>query len=164
LLEAGPEGDVASKALVTAVLSQKPDISRLFLRHGASADFDGGASILAAVTSKNAGILKHLVGNPHHKQLFAIITAVFEATLTLKNRSSKQDILEIILAARVRKDSLNKALVTLIRANQPDSPTINALLKYGASVYYNRNESLWRQSARILKSSDHFFNIPMTTR
>ncbi|KAG9237003.1 hypothetical protein BJ875DRAFT_191720 [Amylocarpus encephaloides] len=142
LLGAGPENDVMSKTLLAAVKLQKLDIVTLLLMHGASVDFECGAPVVASVISRNSNIVRMLVGNPTIKPSPATLDLGLAATLKLEQGPVKQEILGILLATGVRKSTLSQALVPLISGRQTDCLTIQLLLKYGASVYYNNNESL----------------------
>jgi ankyrin repeat protein len=142
LLAAGPEERVVSQTLLNAVEDQKTEVSRLLLKHGASTDFENGSSVVTAVTSTNALILKLLLGNSIRKPSVATVTTGFNAALRLRNGSPKQEILDIILNTGVKRDSRNNALLNFVKSDNPDCSTISTLLKHGASVYFNKNESL----------------------
>jgi ankyrin repeat protein len=142
LLQARPQGNSVSTALVKSVERQNESISELLLQNGASVDFDSGSSVMAALRYKNAKILKLLVGDRDRKPSITTLTSAFEAILATVDASQNQELLRIILDAGVRRNSLDIALLSLVKELSQDVDTMNTLLQYGASPHCNANEGL----------------------
>jgi hypothetical protein len=142
LLEANPDAETKDIALLMAVAAQHFKTVLLLLRSGASIDFDNGAALRSTVASANPQILQSLLQDCSKKPFPDTLKAVLEACLDLMKGARKQELLELILRAGVRVEFLSHALVELVRVKKPDCQSVEALLRYGASVYYNDNESL----------------------
>jgi hypothetical protein len=85
LLEASPAGDSAPAALVKAVHAGKNDLCNLMLQYNASANFDGGSAVVAAVKTQNMELLTSLVQNSDSPLSEESLEAAFEAALAVDN-------------------------------------------------------------------------------
>jgi hypothetical protein len=142
MLNTNPSNEVKDIALLMAVIAQQFKSASLLLQYGASVDHDNGAVLRAAIASTNPRILHLLLKKPMKKPLPDTFNSALGACLSIQNGSTKQELLEIILHAGVRIEFLSIALIGLVQVKQPDCPSVEALLRYGASVYYNENASL----------------------
>jgi hypothetical protein len=142
LLNANPDHETRGAALLMAVMAQQLKTALLLIQCGASVDFDNGAVLRSAVVSTNSPMLQLLLQDSSRKPSPDTLNSVLGVCLDLQNGPTKQELLEIILRAGVRTEFLSKALAELVRLKQSDCASVGALLRYGASVYYNDNESL----------------------
>jgi hypothetical protein len=143
LVGAGPPRDSCSKALVIAVRSQKEELCKVFLENGASPDFDGGASVAAAVSSENIGILELLVRGGYDTPSNASLATGFEAALSTSTSQSKQmKLLRLILEAGLNGPTLDGALVNIIKRGHEGLPLCRLFLEYGASINAQGGEAL----------------------
>ncbi|KAF4625271.1 hypothetical protein G7Y89_g12898 [Cudoniella acicularis] len=148
LLQSRPQGDSANAALVKAVQSGNENVARLLLQHGASVDYENGASMVAAVISKNVRMLKLLIGTCKQTPSSETLTLAFEAALPVTQVTVKQELLKTILDVESShrsfeaQKSLDAALLQLVKGQANDITTIETLLRYHASVHHSNNESL----------------------
>ncbi|KAG9228084.1 hypothetical protein BJ875DRAFT_490245 [Amylocarpus encephaloides] len=143
LVGAGPPRDSCSKALVVSAKSQKDELCKVFLEKGASPDFDGGASVTAAVLSENIGILEMLVQGDYQKPNNDSLAAGFEVALSMSpSRQKKIKILRLILDGGLQGPSLDMALVTETRKGRDGVALTKVFLEYGASLNFQGGEAL----------------------
>ncbi|KAH8661680.1 hypothetical protein BGZ60DRAFT_433482 [Tricladium varicosporioides] len=148
LLQSQPRGDSTNAALVKAVTNGNENISRLLLEHGALVDFENGATMVAAVTSKNVNMLKLLISTCKQPPSSETLVSAFEGALTIPPGNVKQELLQAILdvdstyRSFEAQRSLDAALLRLVKDGSKDIATIDVLLKYRASVHHNDNEAL----------------------
>jgi hypothetical protein len=143
LVGAGPPRDSCSKALLTAVTTQKDELCRIFLEKGASVDFNGGASITTAARSENVGILELLVGREFQKPNNASLVPAFEVALSLPSPpAKKKKLIHLILDAGLQGPALDAALVNASKKGQEGLPMLKLFLEYGASVNAHGGEAL----------------------
>lgn len=142
LAEAGPVRDSCSKALIVAIKSQKEELCKFFLGKGASPDFDGGASIIAATQSENIGILELLVAGRYQMHNNASLVSGFETALSVPSQSKKMKLLKLFLDAGLKGPPLDVALVNTSKQGVEGSSLCELLLEHGASVNAQGGEAL----------------------
>lgn len=111
LLEAGVQPESINKTLVKAISARRTGLMSLLLQYGASADFNRGSPISAAVETEDAKILELLLANCAQKPTPKCTAAGFDTALNMGNWASMQAILELLLVAGVPHGILDDTLV-----------------------------------------------------
>lgn len=148
LLKAGIPKAVISGALVGAVTSGDFPLAELFLRHGASADHDGGQAVLFAANCGHNSILKSLVsGELCTKPSLPILTNAFMSAITaLKHKGDREthfQVVKTLLEAGVNGDCINFALVESVKDGDVNLKLTQLLYDNGASAEHNGGEAVY---------------------
>ncbi len=154
LLAAGVKGDTLSECLIKSVNYQDLRLSELLLQSGASVGYDGGKAVLAAASSGDVDMLQLLVGGSYCKKpTLSTLTTGFGGALALKERDGDAHyrILSILLAAGLRGEAVDAALVEAVREGDSNFKLTELIYSNGASIEWHDGEAvnIAAQSASI---------------
>ena len=142
LLRGGSQGNQVSEALAQEVESldrRDPSLIQLLVQHGARIDYSNGRAI------------KHVVSQYVDIKLLKILLSGSEASAVLPSlvplamaheQGFRLQLLEVLLENNARCDNIHAALVTAVAEGFKARPTIDLLLKHGASVNFKEAEAV----------------------
>ncbi|KAK6337894.1 hypothetical protein TWF696_001372 [Orbilia brochopaga] len=115
-LKAGAKGSKTNETLLQASRKGQGQLIDILLTHGASVDHKTGAALQFAITSEQPELLMTLLrGKPCN----ATMAAVLPDTMTLSNIKITHILVDILLAAGLRGDSVAETLIKAIETGIP---------------------------------------------
>jgi len=145
LLAAGVKSIVLSESLIKAVNDQDLKLSELLLQSGASVEHDGGKAVLAAASSGDSDMLQLLVGGNYGKKpTLSTLTTGFGGAMALQERDGDAyyRILSILLAAGLRGEAVDAALVEAVKEGDSNFKLTELIYSSGASIEWHDGEAV----------------------
>ncbi|KAK6522466.1 hypothetical protein TWF281_003027 [Arthrobotrys megalospora] len=115
-LKTGAKGSKTDETLVQVCKKGQTQLIDILLAHGASVDHNSGASLQFAITSKQPELLTTLLqGKPSNSTMAAVIPY----TMTLEDLKETHTLIDILLSAGLRGDSVAETLIKAIETGIP---------------------------------------------
>lgn len=153
LIRGGATGEPLSQALLQEVEASErraPQVIRFLVDHGAEVDYLDGKAIKFVISAPlGVDILKMLVSRTTASRLVGTLIP-----LVLNHpQDIRLSLLQVLLDQGADEASLNEAVVRMVSEGATAQPTIDLLLKHGASVNHSR--------AQAVKIAAHAKSIPI---
>ncbi|KAH9215048.1 hypothetical protein DL95DRAFT_523587 [Leptodontidium sp. 2 PMI_412] len=137
ILDAGLQGQPLDTALVHATKQGQEGLAlcELLLKYGASVNTLGGEALDTCCRTGNLGLLEKLLSSAH-RPAPEILSRVFQSSLVLDHRIRPRAMELILQSGKAIDNQLAAALDGLVQERRPHMPSIEVLLSFHASVYY----------------------------
>ncbi|KAL4804657.1 hypothetical protein BDV18DRAFT_142308 [Aspergillus unguis] len=149
LLATGMPQPVLDKALLHTAEKQNEDLVLLLLRHGASVNYQEGASVRKAVQKLDLGLLAHLL---RHDPNEVTLNSGFSLTMALHDIRAKHDSYQLLLnSGPISQPLRDEALVAAADGGWMQASICELLLEHKASPNYATGAPI----CRAIKSTNY---------
>ncbi|KAE8447101.1 hypothetical protein EG329_011085 [Mollisiaceae sp. DMI_Dod_QoI] len=144
------KGNFTNKCLAQAVMQISVEVVQLFVRHGASVDYDSAKALHYAISNLHLELIKILLSSQSPPSIQNSSAAV-TTTMQLQDTGSRLEIIRLLHSAGAGGTQVDIALTDAVKIkpfDQPSSDLLRVLLEMGADVNYENGQAVQHAAKR----------------